>query len=288
MLSQYFAQYLLNKRLLSANQVRELLEEEQGHRVKLGVIAMNQGLMNAEQVAFVHQLQVRFDKRFGEVAVDEGFLTEEQLDKLLKTQESGNLNFGQAALNKKFMTLAQLEDALREYNNDNKLAVNQAIHEIEIAKIDFSEIEEAKELYSEYVDLFLRALLRFMDTPSIILPEQQEAQGTTWLISQRMTGEVGLTTGLQLSEEVLLEMARRYSQEELEEVDDLAVDSVAEFLNVVNGLFIVNLSNRHVEIDLEPQKCGKDVHPLGNKRVVILLETNFGEVRLIVAADEMQ
>ena len=47
MLSQYLAQYLLNNNFLNADQVRDILENEQQHRVKLGVLAINKGVMNA-------------------------------------------------------------------------------------------------------------------------------------------------------------------------------------------------------------------------------------------------
>lgn len=288
MLSQYFAQYLLNNNLLSADKVKLLLEEEHEHRVKLGVLAINKGFMTAAQVEFVHQLQVRFDKRFGEVAVNEGLLTDEQLEILLTTQENGNLNFGQAIVDKKFMTLEELEQALIGYNGNNQLAVNRAVNQIEITKIDFSEIDEVKELYGEYVDLFLRSLVRFMDTSGVVLHKNKEIKGNHWLISQRMVGQLGLTAGLLLSEEVLLEMAKRYSGEEITTVDELAVDSVSEFLNVTNGIFIVNLSNRRIDIDLEPQKHGKNIQPTGSKQAIIPIDTNLGEINLVLAADEMQ
>lgn len=288
MLSQYFAQYLLNNRILTADQVREVLEEEHEHRVKLGVLAINKGFMTAAQVEFVHQLQVRFDKRFGEVAVNEGLLTDEQLELLLTTQENGNLNFGQAIVDKKLMTLEELEKALASYNHNNKLAINRAINQIEITKVDFSESEGVKELYGEYVDLFLRALVRFMDTSGVVLPKKTPIKGSKWIISQKMIGMIDLTAGLLLPEQVLIEMAKRFSGEEIQSVDELAIDSVSEFLNVTNGIFIVNMSNRRIDIDLEPQKHGKDIDPTGAKQAIVPINTNFGEIHLVLAAGDVQ
>lgn len=291
MLSQYFAQYLLNNNFLTPKQVCEVLEEENEHRVKLGIIAIDQGLMTAKEVESVNELQVRFDQRFGEVAVSEGFLTDTQVCELLNMQENSNLNFGQTLIDKNLMTLGQLESALAEYKGNNKLAINIALNKIEITKINFDEIEEVKEIYSEYVDLFLRVLVRFMDSAGVIVPSEQpleEAAKGRWLVSQRMTGDVAITTGVLIAEPVLLEMARRYSKEDLTEVDELAVDSIAEFMNVTNGLFIVNLSTRHLDLDLEPQKNGKNVIPFGSKQAVIDINTNFGLIKLIIAADDVQ
>lgn len=291
MLSQYFAQYLLNNNFLTPAEICEVLEEEYEHRVKLGIIAIDQGLMTAKEVDMVHELQVRSDQRFGEISVSEGFLTEGQVHALLNMQENGNLNFGQALIDKKFMTLEQLESALAEYKGNNKLAINIALNKFEITKINFDEIEEVKEIYSEYVDLFLRVLVRFMDTPGVIVPIEEPLEVAArgkWLISQRMTGDVAITTGVLIAEPVLLEMARRYSKEDLTEVNELAVDSIAEFMNVTNGLFIVNLSTRHLDLDLEPQKNGKNVIPFGSKQAIVNINTSFGLVKLIIAADDIQ
>lgn len=290
MLKQYFAQYLLNRELLTAEQVREALEEEMEHRVKLGVIAMNQGMLTASEVQEIHQAQAKHDKLFGEIAMDKRYLTEREVNCLLDAQESGNLNFEQALIDKNFMTLVELESALGDYNCREAQTIHLVIDEFALDKIDFSEIEEVKELYCEYIDLFLRALVRFMDTTGVVLPvkETVEQGQDTWLISQRMTGDVAMAVGIMVSAPVLIEMARRYSHEELSQVDVFAIDSIAEFLNVTNGLFTVNLSNRRQEIDLEPQKNGKNVVPIGHKKAIVHIDTGMGLVRLIIAADDIQ
>ena len=289
MLSQYLAQYLLNNNFLNADQVRDILENEQQHRVKLGVLAINKGVMNAVQVEKVHKLQVRADKRFGEIAVEEGFLTEAQVEELLSIQADGNLNLGQAVIDKGFMSLGELESALEQYKKDNAFAVMEAVDKIEIKGTEFTEGEELREIYGGYVELFIRSLLRFVNTTSLIMPEQPVLDvAQKHLISQKMVGESAFAVGILLAEDTLIEMARRYSEEEITEVDELAIDSVAEFLNVTNGLYIVNLSNQGIDMDLEPQKMGKDMMPVGNKQAVIDINTNFGLIQLILAADDLQ
>ena len=289
MLSQYFAQYLLNHHLLTAQQVRELLDAESKHHVKLGVLAMSQNLMTAEQVEEVHHLQVSCDRLFGEVAIDEGYLTESQVKTLLHAQDSGNLNLGQAIIDKNIMSLSQLEKVIQDYKKNSNMALADALSLIELSKIDFSEIEEVRELYTEYTDLFLRSVLRFMDTAAVVDPHAQSVptDQKTVVVSQRLMGDVILTTGILADETVFLEMARRYSQEDITEINELAIDSVSEFLNVTNGLFLVNLSNRHLDVDLEPQKFARNEVPFGNKQAIIHVNTRFGGFELIIAADEI-
>lgn len=173
MLSQYFAQYLLNNNYLTVEQVKDLLEDEKKSRVKVGILAINKGLMTAEEVKRVHQLQCSVDKKFGEVAIDAGYLTVEQLTDLLNTQDSENLNFGQAAIDKDYITLEQLEEALNNYKDDNHLAIKETIGSY--ADINFAQIGEAKEVYFEYLELFLRAVVRFLDTNHLITPQKHSS-----------------------------------------------------------------------------------------------------------------
>ena len=289
MFSQYFAQYLLNRGKLTPAQVREALEDEHKHRVKIGVIAMKRGFMTAEQVEKVRKAQSYRDRRFGEVAVEAGFLTRQQCDALLETQENTTLNFTQALIDKQFMTWRELEDALAAYNSaGNSAAYGEAIAQAEFEKIDFSQMEEIRSIYTEYIALFLRSLVRFMDTVGILVPETTLPQEEKWLISQRMTGDQMLATGIWLTEPVLLEMACRYSGERLQTVNAFAVDCLKEFLNVVNGMFVVRLSDRHFEMDLEMQKAKKNAAPHGNQQVVATVNMNFGPLQLVIAADGIQ
>lgn len=289
MFSQYFAQYLLSRGKLTPAQVREALEDEHKHRVKIGVIAMKSGFMTADQVEKVREEQSYRDRRFGEVAVEAGFLTQRQCEELLQTQENTTLNFTQALIDKRFMTWRELEDALAAYNRaDNSAAYGEAIAQAEFEKIDFSQMEEIRSIYTEYIELFLRSLVRFMDTVGILVPEASAAREDKWLISQRMTGDQMLATGIWLTEPVLLEMACRYSGERLQTVNAFAVDCLKEFLNVVNGMFIVRLSDRHFEMDLEMQKAHKNIAPRGSRQVVATINLNFGPMRLVIAADGIQ
>ena len=286
MLSQYFAQYLLNNNYLTVEQVKELLEAENKSRVKVGILAINKGLMTAEEVKRVHQLQCSVDKKFGEVAIDAGYLTVEQLTDLLNTQDSENLNFGQAAIDKNYITLEELEEALKNYKGDNHLAIQETIRSY--ADINFAQVGEAKELYFEYVELFLRAVVRFLDTNHLITPEKPGNSKAAWMVKQTLVGEVSLYTAMFLSDEVLMEMAKRYSGEEIKEVDELALDSVAEFLNVANGLFAVNLSDQGIEIDLQPQETCPAIEPKSDKHWLINIDTTFGVIQVAVGAEEIR
>ena len=129
--------------------------------------------------------------------------------------------------------------------------------------------------------------MRFLDTNHLITPQKQDGSKNTWMVKQTLVGDVSLYTAMFLSDEVLIEMARRYSGEDITTVDELALDSVAEFLNVANGLFAVNLSDRGIEIDLQPQETYTAIDVKSEKHWLINIDTTFGVIQVAVGAEEI-
>ena len=256
MFSQYFGQYLLNKGILTADQLCEVLELEKSVRVKLGILAMDACYMTALQVEQVHELQKSQDKRFGELATAQGFLTAEQVESLLKVQNQKHLSLSQAIVDKEYLTLSEVNAALVRYKADNHLsdANVEALAKAEVDKIvrfslDFGNSAQG-EIYYNYIALMMRNIIRFLgETPVALKNIPVTDQKYDWLISQKITGEVGLLTGIAVTDTALLTIATRFSEEAMAtEVNDYATDCAGEFLNVTNGIYCVNASNLGVEL----------------------------------------
>lgn len=286
MVSQFFAQYILNQGLLTPGQVQEALESRRTAQVKLGTLAINQGFLTAVQVEEIHKLQHTIDKRFGEIALDEGYLSEEQLIILLDTQGNGYLNFGQTLVDKGFVTLEQLEQILEEYKRDNSVEkqpdlalVKESIH----TQLNFLKADKNVELYCDYIALFLRSIVRFLDTSPLLMANATNEQQNRWSVSQSMTGDITLHSSFSADDGVLLELARRYSGEEFNEMNELALDSAGEFLNVTNGLFCINLSNLGLDLDLHPQMFARDDDFGARPQYAVAIDTSFGRINLVVA-----
>jgi CheY-specific phosphatase CheX len=262
MFNQYFGQYLLKKQILTAEQLHDVLVHEHLARPKLGVLAIDAGHMTAEEVEEVNKLQHTMDKKFGEIAISRGYLTTDQLEGLLGSQQIRRLNLSQALIDKGYLTLAQLESALEKYKQDNRLTSGQldSLYNADSGGIvrtflDFSAAGPDADMLYNYVALVLRAILRFLSEEPIIDFNQPPAQG--FLVSQNITGNVSLSTGLVMSDALLQEMASRYSGEKITAVNEFALDCISEFLNETNGIFAVNMSDQGLELDLEPPQKGK-------------------------------
>lgn len=288
MFSQFFGQYLLNKGLLTTAQLSECLALEQSVRVKLGVLAMNAGVLTADQVEEIHELQRSRDKRFGEIAIEKEYLTVEQLDELLGKQSSKQLSLSQAILDQGYLNLAELESAMASYNQENKLASDKDGAQVDSAMLEgilqFAGAGEDKALFLNYTALFMRNMIRFLDEVPIAGAETVlgEVAPSDWVATQVISCKSDMITGLILKEDSLLEIARRYSQEPLSTVDELAQDSIAEFLNLVNGIFCVNASDQGVDLDLHFPSVIQGADTANVKGYRIPLTLRFGIVDLMI------
>lgn len=289
MFNQYFGIYLLEKNIITPEQLRIVLEELKSSKVKLGVLAIDSGYMNAAQVNKVHKLQIAKDKKFGELAIEEGYLTEEKLDDLLHAQRKSNVLLGQVLIEKGYFTFEKYESVLFQYNEDSgfnsediKALKNKDVHKI-LAKFTKKVNSLDSEMVHDYFELFIRNLIRFIDG-EIRIDEASEIDCYTFnqIITQKMEGKYNLFTGFAGSESTMARFASIYAEEELGGIEAMVKDSLGEFLNCQNGLFLSNLSHQGIELELIPSEFNKNATLKTIKNMVIIpCYLSFGKIDLI-------
>lgn len=282
MFNQYFWQYLLHKGLLTHMQLCEVLKQKQPVKVKLGILAMNAELMNAAQVEEIHNLQRVKDQKFGVLAVSQGYLTNEQVEELLASQGEDHLSLMQSIADKGYMTFAGVEKALGDFREEYSLTgdIDEESRVIR-SLVDFSAVDDKADVLYLYVGLTLRNIVRFLnDTPYILT--QAAEKSATYFVSQQIFGDIALGTGLRVEQPVLLELAGRFYGESFTTVNELALDSAGEFLNVHNGVFCSSLSDMGLVVDLKAQS----VHPgdsFDGQSFHVNIGTSFGQIELVLS-----
>ncbi|MFE8696230.1 hypothetical protein ACFYKT_07670 [Cytobacillus sp. FJAT-53684] len=290
MFSQYFGHYLLNKGLINAEQLKHALELQKTTYVKFGVIAVDEGLLTSAQVEEIHEKQKQQDKRFGEIAVELGLLTNEQVDYMLSAQKKNHLFLAQAIVDQNYMTMDAFTNALNEYKQLYSLSDEkfEAIKNGDIDAIVGSLLhmnQPEKEGYAQYLSLFVKNVIRFIDDQVYV--EEHSLTGSVkadWLVSQGITGEKPLWTAIAADELVFLEIASVFAEEELTVVNELAQASVSEFLNLHNGIFLVNMSNKGIELNMKPQRVDEAsaVSLLEDNGLCVTIHTSKGDFQLIL------
>lgn len=259
MFSQFFGNYLHKRGCITLEQMRDVLALQDSVRVKLGVLAIDAGYMNAAQVEQVHSLQSTMDKRFGEIAIDLGWLDEEKLSILLGQQNKRHLFISQALIDKGIMTFDEFETFIEDYKKDSGLSPKEFealkandIDTITQTLLHMPDLGESN-MYVEYFGLFVRNLVRFIDD-HILLEEARKVQLEEFdcLIHQEIDGRYKIFTGFAGTELGMAEFAARFAKMTVSGMDEVARDSLGEFMNVHNGLYLSKLSNEWVELELVP------------------------------------
>ncbi len=283
--SLYFAQYLVNEGAIAEREAKELLKEAEKTTPGLAMVALAEGAVSASKLSEL----MPFEKdAFSKLAVAEGLLFASQVEKLQEARSTDGLKTAQALLDSGKMDFMELGRHMAACGSMEGSPFKEAVRRI-IEEQD-EDLAEEKEIYADFTELFMRSLMRFMDTPAIVnfcSPECEEVLFASHTISQRLSGSVSFVSGIYVSDKVFIEMAQRYSHELIDEADEMAEDSVSEFLNVVNGLFVVDLGKRDYDLDLGTPRIGKNTKPMGSRQLQLCIDTGFGSFALVLASDEV-
>lgn len=288
MVSSIVGNYLLDKGLISYEQYRDLLVEQQKVRVKLGLIAVAEGLMTQEEADKVNRLQAVMDKRFGDIAVERKYLTEGQVEALLKKQGNAYLAFAQALENQQLMTVEQLEQYMIDYQHENQLTVS----DIEDLKSD--DVDRILPLYmpagsDKYLNVAgtaLRTIMRCVDTE--IYPEKayitQNCEADNAAM-QLVEGERNIICCMSGKGQALLPTASIFGKEDFPEVNEDALDAIGELLNCINGLYASALSQSGISVELYPPEFSAKVSGVeGEEMLVLPIHIKGQTVNFIIAA----
>ena len=277
--NRYFSQYLLNAGVLDAGNISDVMPKSAHAVPQLHILAMQQHLLSESQVK---ELSTADDvvKTLEEAKM----LSDAQIESLKNTVPGRDARVAQTLLDEHIADLKTIERCFREYDNDELHPIKDAVKKI-VSK--YEEMNPVADIYGEYTEMFVGALQRFMDTDAVVLTEATDLDfAGTRIVSQSMGGQLSVAVAVLAKNQMFLEMARRYSGEDLTELDELAEDSLAEFINVLNGLYIVNLSGRDLDMDLDMPRGGQDVGPTASNMIAMRIVTDFGSFVIYLAEDE--
>ena len=260
MYAQFFGNYLLARNMVTAEQLLQAMQKKSSMQIKLGMLAIHAGYMTAGEVERVVILQTHQDKRFGELAIQEGYLTELQVAELLSKQKPDFLLLGQALVENGVFDREQLQNLILDYQSENDLETFEYSSETQETIRQMIEkffVLAERPLSSQEISLFhllLNSLIRFIgDDFTIVPPSICTEYPTNYCVSQKIQGRFSTHSYLDIPESCCIDFASRYVGENFTEFDEYVRASVEDFLNLYNGLFLVNMSNDYsLELTLEP------------------------------------
>ncbi len=289
MVSSIVGNFLVEKGLITKEQLRDLLSEQQKVRVKLGLIAVAEGLMTQREADKVNQLQTVMDKRFGDIAVEKGYLTEWQVSTLLKKQGNSYLAFAQALENQQLMTVEQLEQYMLDYQFEHHLVASdiEDIKSDDVDRILPLFLPVGGEKYLNMAGTAVRTLMRCVDTelyPGMAAIVSEVPADNAAI--QKMEGTPGITCGMAGKGDDLLYAASTFGQEDFPEVNEDALDAVGELLNCINGLYASAASKDGISLELLPPEFKTGIEKTESKEMLLLPVYMKGScVNFLIAID---
>jgi len=270
--SSIVGNYLMEKGLLTGEQFRDILNEQQKVRVKLGLIAVAEGLMTQEEADRVNQLQAVMDRRFGDIAVEKGYLTEGQVNSLLKKQGNAYLAFAQAMENQQLMTIEQLEQILLDYRCENNFTASDmdALKSDDVDSILPLFLPVDSEAYYGIAGTAVRTLMRLVDTglypdKAYIMQKTEDENGAL----QKVEGEKGFVSALGGKGNALQFTASVFGQEKFASVDEDALDAIGELLNCINGLYVSECKDGS-SLELMPPSFKTGIQGFESRKMLVL------------------
>lgn len=288
MFTKIFCDFLVSKNIITDDDCFAIKMAQHKTKVKLGLIAVSERLMTEQQADQVNRKQQLMDKRFGDIAIEMGLLTSSQVERLLALQGNPYLQFCQCLCDKEILTLEQIEKSLEMFRVENGFTMT------DMEDFKSGDIDRILPLFLPGVpdgplaDLLLvifRSLYRLVTTDIGLqkgyVTSNYQTKGA--IAMQSMEGDYNATTAFSGPDHGMLAMAEGFAKEFFDEVDINALDSVSEFTNIVDGLFITAKSYQGMEINLQPPVFQTEPMEINGSTIYIVpIEINEEQLDLIV------
>ena len=295
--TQFFGNFLLNKGVITPEQLVDALKIQASTHKKLGTLAIHSGFMSASEVEDVYITQTHYDKLFGELAVNLGFLTEGEVDNLLTTQLPDYMLLGQILVDKNILTHVELENLITEYKSVYEIYDLELIAEQQemVNKLlsDFylpEDLPHSEHILS-YLTLLFNNLVRFIgeDFTTLNVMNLSEVP-TNFCISQEVEGSFSFLSALDMEQETAITFASRYVNDEFQEFDEYVRASIEDFLNLHNGLYTVNMSNDFsMELQLLPPAPHENILlETGFSFYLLPIMYSFGTINFLLSIKKME
>ncbi len=289
MFSQLFGKYLVEKEIITDNEYEIAVAKQLSTRVKLGTIAITEGLLTEQDVEEINKLQMQLDKRFGDIAVEKGLLSSSEVDKLLQKQGNPHLQFIEALTECTKLTASVLDKTLFAFQKEKGFSEEdmEALKSDELDALIPIFAFSAKKHVTELAGLVIRNINRFVTRDFYIGQIKHQASlDYCYLAGQKTVGAD--TYYLALAEETdegaFTMIGKNFSGEEFTDTSNDVFDAVCEFINVNNGLYASELSQKEIDLDMEPTFAYKDQAVEGDFYVLPIYIENR-KINLIIAVN---
>jgi CheY-specific phosphatase CheX len=243
---KFFGQFLLERVVLTPEQLLEAVSYQENRNLRFGQYAERKGFLTSKDVKLLNNEQKKTDLKIGELAVKLGMLSNMQVEEILTMQRNDHVQIGQTLLMKGFIDEATLDSELEAFREDQKAYDGDSVIVPEGIRNG--------EVLSTLVDITLKMLQRVAkvdvkaDEGEVLGRKLEEAYSA---VSITLSGGLNCDYVLLSDEGVSRAIASAIiGQDASEEDRDMVVDGVKEFANVVCGNILGKMAQRGMSVEI--------------------------------------
>jgi len=245
---KFFGQFLVEKGIVSREDVLAAIDLQAQKNLKLGEMAVEMGYVALDDIDRAHNAQFSQDMKLGDILVAMGFLNADQLQEIITRQKETHLYIGEALVQLGSLTCQQLQQQLDEFSRDQAPYVSAGV-ELPAGVANGKTWEMVVDLTYKMITRVLG--LQFRAGKCRIV----STLGSNFMMAALdLGGDVEARYMLSVSAGVQKMVARAILREESVENETAEVleDCVMEFINVVCGNAAAKASQTGAVIDINP------------------------------------
>jgi CheY-specific phosphatase CheX len=274
-----FGQYLVEKKVVLAEQVREAIEYQERTNVSFEDLAVEMGMVQPAEVVRARKQQQKEPLPIAETLVRMGYMTTFQREAVLNRQRGRHVYLGQALVELGHLSHETVEEELAIFEAE------QAVYRTEEVRLP------AGVPQAEFCQVSADLAFKLLTLVAWIKHRPDEARivarfdGRDCIVSMSFVGDVSAMFVVSASRAAAVQITRALlnAEDADKQPEEVILDAVKEFANVVCGSIVAKATRSNTKkIEIVPP----DEYPVEEDRVVHVPEDMVGVLfPLVVAGD---
>jgi len=245
---KFFGQFLVEKNLVSRDDLLKAIELQDQKNLKLGEMAISMGFLNQADIERAHNAQMSKDMKLGDLLVEMGILTLSQLNDVITRQKNTHLYIGEALVLVGALSSEKLQQSLDEFKIDQALYVSD--------RIELPANIANNLVWEMTADLTYKMITRVLDMQ--FRPGKCQTISTVdsnfMMAAMDLSGDVEARYIISVSKDIQKTVAKAILRESSVDTEPVEVleDTVMEFVNVVCGNIAAKASQTGKTININP------------------------------------
>lgn len=236
--TRFFGQYLLEKHKITREQLLAAITYQKQINIPLEQLLIQKGLLNGQGVMKLKGLQKNnLDKDIPAIILEEKLIAKELLDQTTEEQKHSRVYIGEALVKIGALTVQELEAELEKYKNEEskeEWEITRGLEKVKNQIIIKSFIDYTIKIFQKIAGETVKVRACIPNSHSFTLLE--------YTVEQKAKGTIELSFILNLSKEILLQVASVMYEKEIIQVNEEVIDAIKEFLNIIDGNSCTKLS----------------------------------------------